>query len=71
MPRPTVDLEVTVVRQADAAVLVAVTVDDKAVEAWIPYSAIGDESEIDARSREGAEGVLTVQEWLAEDRGIV
>lgn len=65
-PRPVVEIEVTVVRQGDAAVLVS----DGEQEVWVPHSLIDDESEITEDSTPEEEGVLVLPKWKAEDLGL-
>jgi len=57
--------EATVVRQANAAVLV----DYEGEEQWIPYSQIHDDSELWEQSDEGETGMLAIPLWLAEKKG--
>jgi len=61
------EIEVTVKRQGDAAVLV---VDGNGTEAWIPHSLIDDDSEIDKTSVVDEEGVLVIPQWKADDAGL-
>lgn len=59
-----VEINVTVVRQRDAAVLVE---DEGGTQGWVPHSLIDDESEINADSEESDEGILVIPEWKAEE----
>lgn len=61
------EIEVTVKRQGDAAVLV---VDSAGTEAWIPHSILDDDSEITADSVAEEEGVLVIPQWKADDAGL-
>ena len=58
---------VTVVKQGDSAVLVA----DGDTEAWIPYSTISEDSDINEYSEEADSGDLLAKAWLLEDRGLI
>lgn len=64
MASKTAEIEVTVKRQGDAAVLV---VDSGGTEAWIPYSLIDAESEIDENSDPDDEGILVIPQWKADE----
>ncbi len=67
MAKPKAEVEVEVLRQGDAAVQVT----DGDVKAWVPYSLIDDDSEINADSDEGDEGTLIIPQWKAEELNLV
>jgi len=60
------EIEVTVKRQGDRAVLVT---NDTGDEAWIPHSLIDDSSEVHERTPVGADAVLVIPEWKATELG--
>jgi hypothetical protein len=66
-PRPVVEIEVTVLRRGDAAVLVK---DGNGNEGWVPHSLIDDESEITENSVPEEEGVLVIPKWKADELGL-
>jgi hypothetical protein len=41
---------------------------DDVGEVWVPWSVIGDDSEITQRSRSGDVGLVFVEEWFATER---
>ncbi len=66
-PDSMVRIEVTVVKMHDQSV----RVDYEGEEAWIPYSLIEDESEIDETSEDGDEGALVIPRWKAQKLGFL
>lgn len=59
-----VDVDVEVLRETDAALLVLGPEGD---EVWVPRSQIDDSSEV---SEPGDSGVLVIPRWLAEAKGL-
>lgn len=64
MAHSTVDIEVTVIRQGENAVLVE---DSNGTQGWVPHSMIEEDSEIDAESEESDEGTIVIPEWKADE----
>lgn len=60
----TVEINVTVVRQRDEAILVE---DDAGTQGWVPHSLIDEDSEIGPDSEESDEGTLVIPEWKADE----
>ena len=57
--------EVLVVKQAAKAMLCSFENE----EAWVPYSKVHTDSDVDRDSEEGVVGNLLIPEWLAEKKG--
>jgi len=66
--KETCDFHVEVKRTTDKAVLVAIDGED---EHWIPLSQLCDSSEVTGDSEPGFEGIITVSEWIAIEKGLV
>ncbi len=64
MPQRTVEIDVTILRTTDAALLI----EHEGEEYWIPRSQVI-EDESDALE-EGDEGLLTITEWIAIQKEI-
>jgi len=65
----TCDFHVEVKRTTDKAVLVAIDGDGE--EYWIPVSQLCDSSEVTGESEPGFEGIITISEWIAIEKGLV
>ena len=66
MARPKAEVEVTVMRRGDKAVLVT----DGTQNVWVPHSLIDEDSEITDDSVPEEEGVLVIPQWKAEELGL-
>lgn len=64
--KETCDFHVEVKRKTAAALLAII--DEE--EYWVPFSQICDSSEITEESDEEDEGILTVSEWIAIEKGL-
>jgi hypothetical protein len=64
-----VDLEIDIVKAAtDRAILVVLT--ESGREVWIPRFVITDDSAVTPDASENDTGILTIQEWFAENEGL-
>lgn len=64
--KETCDFQAEVKRKTAAALLVLI--DEE--EHWMPFSQICDSSEITEESDEEDEGIITVSEWIAIEKGL-
>jgi len=62
-----VDITVQILRHGDNSMLVT----DGDIEDWVPYSLLGEDSEVDETSDEGDTGDIYLPQWKAEEIGFV
>lgn len=65
MPKKMWSGDVTVLGHSKECIII----DYENEEAFVPYSQIGEDSEITKDSKKGESGEIIIPEWLAEDRG--
>jgi hypothetical protein len=62
-----VEITVQILKIGDEAMLVT----DGKTEAWVPYSLLDEDSELDDMADEGDQGLIVIPEWKAFDTGFI